>query len=99
MTEIYIGEPDTHEPKRAHLMLITIEIQDSYANGDDFTRTETVTVTPPLVGADLDDWATNSLFPFTGQGERYADVDSIHEVTVLGCVSRPELVGAAFNFG
>lgn len=80
-------------------ILITIEIQDSYANGDDFTRTETVTVDPPSVGADLDDWAADTLFRFTGQGEQYAGVDGIHEIKVLDCVGRPELVGTTFNYG
>lgn len=79
-------------------MQITIEIQDNYANGDEFTRTETVTV-DPLDGADPDDWATDTLFEFTGQGEDYAGIESLHEVKVLACADAPELVGMIVEFG
>lgn len=80
-------------------MQITISIQDTYANGDDFTRTETVDVDPPRDGADIDDWATDTLFGFTGQGGSYAGIDGIHEIEVLDCADRPDLVGTPFNFG
>lgn len=80
-------------------MQITIEILDSYANGDDFTRTEAVVVDPPRKGANLNDWAIDTLFPFAGQDGVYSEITSFHEITVLGCVDRPELVGESFDFG
>lgn len=79
-------------------MQITIEIQDNYANGDEFTRTEMVTV-DPLDGADPGDWATDTLFEFTGQGGDYASIESLHEVKVLECADAPELVGMSVEFG
>lgn len=79
-------------------MQITIKIQDNYANGDEFTRIQEVTV-DPLDGADPDDWASDTLFEFTGQGEQYANIESFHEVKVLQCTDRPELVGMVVEFG
>ncbi|WP_128645604.1 hypothetical protein [Rhodococcus sp. BS-15] len=83
-------------------MQITIEIEDTYANGDEFApRTETVTVNPPPPGVDdLEDWATDELFPFTGRGDAiYANIDGMHEVKVVDCTDRTELVGQTFSFG
>ncbi|MET3959942.1 hypothetical protein ABIE52_006877 [Rhodococcus sp. OAS809] len=80
-------------------MLVTIEIHDSYVNGDEFTRTEAVNVDPPLVGVGIDDWGDNAFFGFTGQGGQYIDIDSTHEVKVLECVEQPDLVGKTFPYG
>lgn len=82
-------------------MEMTIAIEDSYANGDEFApRTETVTVDPPPTGdTDIEDWAADSLFPFTGQGGIYAGIDGIHEVKVIKCADHADLVGRTFSFG
>lgn len=80
-------------------MQITIEVQDSYVNRDSFTRTETVTVEPPFVNVDIDTWGDDAFFGFTGQGGQYVDIDSTHEVKVLECVDRPDLVGKTFHYG
>lgn len=80
-------------------MDITIEIQDSYANGDEFVRTETVTVESPATGDDLEDWAAETLLEFTGQGGIYVDIDGIYEVKLLRCAERHDLVGRTFSFG
>ncbi len=83
-------------------MQITITIEDAYANGDEFApRTETVTVNPPPPGSDdLEDWAADELSPFTGQGDAiYANIDGIHEVTVVDCADHAHLVGETFSFG
>lgn len=82
-------------------MQITIAIEDTYANGDEFApRTETVAVDPPATDdTDFENWADDALFPFTGQGEGYASIDGLHEVQVIDCTERADLVGRTFSFG
>lgn len=80
-------------------MEITITIEDAYSNGETFSRTETVTVEEPASASDLDDWAADTLFEFTGQGEEYSSLDSIHDITVAQCADRPDLVGHTFSIG
>ena len=80
-------------------MQVTLQIEDSYANGDSFTRTDTVTVDAPPPGVDLVGWADDTFFEFTGQGSEYTNIDSLHDVTVLACAELPELVGLAVHFG
>lgn len=82
-------------------MQITISVEDTYANGDEFApRTESVVVNPPSPDVtDFEDWAADELLPFTGQGGGYASIDGFHEVTVVECAEIGALVGQTFSFG
>lgn len=82
-------------------MQITITIEDTYANGDEFApRTETVTVDPPSTeDTDFEDWAADELSQFTGQGAGFANIDGLHEVTVVACAENSTLIGQTFSFG
>ncbi|KZL30476.1 MULTISPECIES: hypothetical protein [Rhodococcus] len=77
-------------------MQITIEITDSYTNGDEFIRTEEVAVGQPLDGACLKEWAYDTLSVFPGRNGYF--VDSLHTIKVLDCVDRSDLVGETFSF-
>lgn len=78
---------------------IVIKVDDAYSNGDQFTRTVTAHVEPPEGDSDLDEWALETLHEFTGQDASYSRVDSTHDVTVVACAGRPDLVGRTFTFG
>ncbi|PZU04558.1 MAG: hypothetical protein DI630_00085 [Gordonia sp. (in: high G+C Gram-positive bacteria)] len=99
MTSSPVTNADRSRIESFEPMQITIEIEDTYANGDEFVRTDTVTVEPPAGGEDLQDWAADTLLEFTGQGGIYVDIDGTYDIKVLECADRPELVGQSFSFG
>ncbi len=67
---------------------LAVHITNSYpVFGRAFMRDETVTVDAPTsaVMADpdtLDDWALDTLFPFTGEGPGYANLHGVYEIVV-----------------
>ena len=72
---------------------LTIRVQSTYITGDFFNRTIDVTVPPPTPGADLDEWATDELLTYTGEGDQYSGVEAIYQATVVASPARPDLIG------
>lgn len=78
---------------------ITIEftVDNVYADGT-VTRDYVEPVEPPAPGDDdLEDWAEDVLFPFTGTGRTEGDAGYFLKITA--CERRPELVGRTFEWG
>ncbi|MBM7366354.1 hypothetical protein [Gordonia hydrophobica] len=76
-------------------ILVTIRVENTYATGQGFVHQLAVAAPAPADAADPDEWASEHLLQFTGDGPKYAQTEGLYEVEVIGCDDRPELVGAA----
>lgn len=76
------------------MITLTIEVDNVYG-GETHSNVQAVAVPSPEPDIDLDDWANEVLFQFTGTGrEGYAG----YFVKITECANRPELVGHEFEW-
>jgi hypothetical protein len=79
---------------------VSLEIENTYLDGDTVITTVTDVVIPdPPADEDSDEyheWGREHIFQFTGTGR--TEDDSWYDVTITAS-SRPELIGRTFQFG
>ncbi|GAA4658983.1 hypothetical protein [Gordonia humi] len=62
---------------------LTIRVDNDYAHGPSFCHLLHVDVPVPAVGEDITGWMMSVLFPYTGEGSDYADMDAIYSVQII----------------
>lgn len=80
-------------------MQMTVKFTNVY-DGEEHINSATVEVdTPPDVDADdeLHEWATDNLYPHTGDGNA-VDKHAGYFAAVISCPERPDLVGKEFEW-
>lgn len=77
-------------------MKLTVLYTDVY-DGEEYPRTESVTVPAPAIGEDLDDWAYDHIHSRCGDGRDHDESGYFAEITA--CDERPDLVGREFEWG
>lgn len=73
-------------------MKLSLVIDNTYDDG--YSTTTRITIDAPPPGDDLDEWASDVIFPHTGVGH---DGAAIYEARIVACDS-PQLVGKTFTW-